>query len=88
MCPLNLMRVFECISQVKGSFDFRPIMQALDWELPFEVMCNASDYAGGRVLGQRKGNKPYAIYYASQTLDNAQMNMPQLRKNFWLLCSP
>ena len=37
-------------------------------------MCAASDYAVGAVLGQRKDNKPYAIYYASQTLDEAQIN--------------
>jgi len=49
-------------------------MQALDWGLPFEVMYNASDYAVGAVLGQRKDNKPYAIYSASRTLDETQIN--------------
>jgi len=48
-----------------------PVMQALDWELPFEVMCDASDCVVGTVLGQWKDNKPYAIYYASHTLDGA-----------------
>ena len=33
-----------------------PIIVAPDWELPFELMCNASDYAIGAVLGQRKVN--------------------------------
>ena len=47
-------------------------MQAPDWELPFEIMCDASDYAVGAVLGQRKGKKMHIIYYASQTLDEAQ----------------
>ena len=29
------------------------IMQPPDWNLPFEIMCDASDYAVGAVLGQR-----------------------------------
>ena len=37
-------------------------------------MCDASDYAVGVVLEQRKDKKPYVIYYASKTLNNAQMN--------------
>ena len=37
------------------------IMQALNSELPFEVMCDASDYVVRVVLGQRKNNKPHAI---------------------------
>ncbi|XP_073304112.1 uncharacterized protein [Primulina huaijiensis] len=41
-----------------------PILQPPDWSLPFELMCDASDYAIGAVLGQRKEGKPYAIYYA------------------------
>ena len=37
-------------------------------------MCDASDYAVGAVLGQRKEGKPFVIYYASRTLNNVQMN--------------
>jgi len=44
-------------------------------------MCNASDYAVGVILGQRKDNKPYAIYYVSQTLDDAQMNYATTEKD-------
>lgn len=40
-----------------------PIVQPPDWNLPFEVMCDASDYAVGAVLGQRKDRKLSAIYY-------------------------
>jgi hypothetical protein len=43
-------------------------------------MCDASDYAIGAVLGQRKDKKLHAIYYASRTLDPAQMNYATTEK--------
>ncbi|XP_021765436.1 uncharacterized protein LOC110729952 [Chenopodium quinoa] len=46
-----------------------PIIQPPNWELPFELMCDASDFAVGSVLGQRKDKKLHAIYYTSKTLD-------------------
>ncbi|XP_074321743.1 uncharacterized protein LOC141658889 [Silene latifolia] len=49
------------------------IIQPPDWEVPFEIMCDASDYAIGAVLDQRKDRALSAIYYASQTLDEAQV---------------
>ena len=55
-------------------------MQAPNWSLPFEIMCDASDYAVGAVLGQRKDKKPHVIYYASRTLNSAQMNCTTTKK--------
>jgi hypothetical protein len=57
-----------------------PIMQPPDWNLPFEIMCDASDYAVGAVLGQRKEGKVHAIYYASKTLNEAQVNYATMEK--------
>ena len=37
-------------------------------------MCDASDYAIGAVLRQRKDKKPCVIFYVSHTLNDAQMN--------------
>ena len=51
-----------------------PIVVTPDWNLPFELMCNESDFAVGAVLGQRKEKVFYAIYYASRTLNDAQLN--------------
>ena len=59
-----------------------PIVQPPDWNLPFEIMCDASDYAVCVVLGQRVGKKLNVIQYASKTLDNAQRNYATLKKNF------
>ena len=57
-----------------------PILQPPDWSIPFEIMCDASDYAVGAVLGQRKDNRAYAIYYASHTMDEAQLNYATTEK--------
>lgn len=43
-------------------------------------MCDASDFAVGAVLGQRKEGKPLVIYYASRTLNSAQMNCSTTEK--------
>jgi len=51
-----------------------PIIQPPEWNLSFEIMCDASDYAVGTVLGQRRDKKMHAIYYASKTLDGAEVN--------------
>jgi len=55
-------------------------MQAPDWSLPFELMCDASDFAVGAVLEQRKDKKPHVIYYASKTLNDAQLNYTTTEK--------
>ena len=49
-------------------------MRAPNWQLPFEVICDASDLAIGAVLGQREDGKPYVVHYASKTLNEAQRN--------------
>jgi hypothetical protein len=57
-----------------------PIIQPPNWSQPFEIMCDASDYAVGAVLGQRKEGKVHAIYYASKTLNGAQLNCATTEK--------
>ena len=59
-----------------------PIMRSPNWDLPFEIMCDASDYAIGAVLGQREYKKAFVIYYASKTLDSTQANYTTTEKEF------
>jgi hypothetical protein len=48
------------------------IIQPPDWCLPFEIMCDASDYVVRVVLGQTKDKNHHAIAYASKTLTGPQ----------------
>ncbi|GJS49629.1 reverse transcriptase domain-containing protein [Tanacetum coccineum] len=51
-----------------------PIMIKPDWSLPFEIMCDASDYAVGAVLGQSTDKHFKPIHYANKTMNKAQEN--------------
>ena len=64
----------QAFMQLKQSLLETPILQSPNWDLPFEIMCDSSDYAVGAVLGQRINKKPTAICYASKMLADAQLN--------------
>ncbi|CAN6716413.1 unnamed protein product [Malus baccata var. baccata] len=73
----------ECESafkQLKEKLTSALIIAPPDWSLHFELMCDASDYALGVVLGQRKDKQPHVIYYASRTLNDAQLNYSTTEK--------
>ena len=58
----------ECLkafNTLKKALVSAPIIQPPDWSLPFEKMCDASDFAVGAVLGQTKDKKHHAIAYTS-----------------------
>ncbi|GJV80400.1 putative nucleotidyltransferase, ribonuclease H, partial [Tanacetum coccineum] len=57
---------------LKEKLTTAPIIISPDWNEPFKLMCDASDFAVGAVLGQRIDGKFKLIYYASKTLNNAQ----------------
>ena len=73
----------ECqksFEELKFHLTTAPIVRAPNWQLPFEVMCDASDLAIGAVLGQREDGKPHVVYYASKTLNEAQRNYTTTEK--------
>ncbi|GKB56821.1 DNA-directed DNA polymerase [Tanacetum coccineum] len=72
---------------LKEKLTTTPIIISPDWNVPFELMCNASDFAVGAVLGQRIDEKFKPIYYASKTLNNAQEHYTTTKKNFLQLFS-
>ncbi|CAN6704204.1 unnamed protein product [Malus baccata var. baccata] len=70
----------KAFNHLKEMLTSAPIIVPPDWSLPFELMCDASDYALGAVLGQRKEKRPHVIYYASRTLNDAQLNYSTTEK--------
>ncbi|CAN6695194.1 unnamed protein product [Malus baccata var. baccata] len=70
----------QAFNHLKDLLTTTPIITPPDWSIPFELMCDASDYALGVVLGQRKNKQPHVIYYASRTLNDAQLNYSTTEK--------
>ncbi|GJV93272.1 reverse transcriptase domain-containing protein [Tanacetum coccineum] len=64
----------EAFESLKEKLTNTPIMVSLDWSQPFKLMCDASDFTIGAVLGQREGKHFRPIHFASKTLNNAQQN--------------
>ncbi|GKB44878.1 reverse transcriptase domain-containing protein, partial [Tanacetum coccineum] len=67
----------ECQSSfeiLKRKLNEAPILMSSDWDLPFKLMCDDSDFAVGAVLGQREDKYFRPIHYASKTLSDAQTN--------------
>ncbi|GKC07179.1 reverse transcriptase domain-containing protein [Tanacetum coccineum] len=73
----------DCINAfetLKKKLTEAPILVVPDWNLPFELMCDASDFAIGAVLGQRKTKHFQPIHYASKTLTEAQIHYTTTEK--------
>nr|GFC91716.1 reverse transcriptase domain-containing protein [Tanacetum cinerariifolium] len=54
-----------------------------NWDQPFELMCDASDYDVGAVLGQRVEKHFRPIHYASKTMNQAKMNYTTTEKEMF-----
>ncbi|GKB20645.1 reverse transcriptase domain-containing protein [Tanacetum coccineum] len=73
----------DCIhafETLKKKLTEAPILVVPDWNLPFELMCDASDFAIGAVLGQRRSKHFQPIHYASKTMTEAQIHYTTTEK--------
>ncbi|GJV76204.1 reverse transcriptase domain-containing protein [Tanacetum coccineum] len=73
----------ECIqafNTLKKKLTEAPILISPDWDLPFELMCDASDFAIGAVLGQRHEKHFKPIHYASKTMNEAESHYTTTEK--------
>ncbi|GJU03518.1 reverse transcriptase domain-containing protein [Tanacetum coccineum] len=78
--PIVHVECIEAFNILKKKLTEAPILVAPDWDLPFEIMCDASDYAVGAVLGQRKTKHFQPIHYASKTMTDAQAHYTTTEK--------
>nr|GFB98854.1 reverse transcriptase domain-containing protein [Tanacetum cinerariifolium] len=94
----NTLFIFfeDCIKAfqtLKKKLTEAPILIAPNWDLPFELMCDASDFAICAVLGQRHEKHFRHIHYASKTMTDVEYNYTMIEKemlaivyafeNFW-----
>nr|GFA73791.1 reverse transcriptase domain-containing protein [Tanacetum cinerariifolium] len=65
---------------LKDKLTEAPILIAPNWDQPFEIMCDASDFAVGAVLGQRIEKHFRPIHYVSKTMNQAEANYTTTEK--------
>ncbi|GJT87191.1 reverse transcriptase domain-containing protein [Tanacetum coccineum] len=70
----------DAFQTLKKKLTEAPILVVPDWNLPFELMCDASDFAIGAVLGQRRSKHFQPIHYASKTMTEAQIHYTTTEK--------
>nr|GEZ05581.1 DNA-directed DNA polymerase [Tanacetum cinerariifolium] len=73
-------QTMEAFRTLKDKLTEAPIIIAPNWDQPFELMCDASDYAVDAVLGQRIEKHFQLIYYASKTMNQAKTNYTTTEK--------
>ena len=62
-----------------------PIMAKPNWNKEFKIMCDASDYAMGAVLGQKADKMFRVIYYSRKTFNEARENYSTTEKEMLAL---
>ncbi|GKD72155.1 reverse transcriptase domain-containing protein [Tanacetum coccineum] len=81
-------KCIEAFQTLKKKLTEAPILVAPDWDLPFELMCDASDFTIGAVLGQRKTKHFQPIHYASKTMTDAQAHYTTTEKELLAVVTP
>nr|GEU61293.1 reverse transcriptase domain-containing protein [Tanacetum cinerariifolium] len=70
----------EAFQTLKRKLTQAPILISRDWDMPFELMCDASDFAIGAILGQCQDKHFRPIHYASKTMTKAESNYTTMEK--------
>nr|GEV23617.1 reverse transcriptase domain-containing protein [Tanacetum cinerariifolium] len=73
----------ECVDAfqtLKKKLTEAPILIAPDWDMPFELICDASDFAIEAVLGQCQDKHFMPIHYARKTMTEAESNYTATKK--------
>nr|GFA18104.1 reverse transcriptase domain-containing protein [Tanacetum cinerariifolium] len=75
----------KAFQTLKKKLTKAPILIVPNWDLPFELMYDATDFAIGAVLGQRHEKHFKPIYYASKTMNDAESNYTTTEKEMLAL---
>ncbi|GJW78434.1 reverse transcriptase domain-containing protein [Tanacetum coccineum] len=78
--PTTVKECIKAFQTLKKNLTEAPILIAPNWDLPFELMCDASDFAIGAVLGKQKEKHFWPIHYASKTMTEAQAHYTTTEK--------
>nr|GFA10794.1 reverse transcriptase domain-containing protein [Tanacetum cinerariifolium] len=78
--PIFSENCIKAFQMLKKKLTKAPILIAPNWDLPFELMCDASDFAICAVLGQRHEKHFRPIHYASKTMTDAESNYTTTEK--------
>nr|GEY82535.1 reverse transcriptase domain-containing protein [Tanacetum cinerariifolium] len=78
--PTTVKECVEAFQTLKRKLTEASILIASDWDLPFELMCDASDFTIGAVLGQCQEKHFRPIHYASKTMTEAKSNYTTTEK--------
>nr|GFA57407.1 reverse transcriptase domain-containing protein [Tanacetum cinerariifolium] len=70
----------EAFQTLKRKLTEAPILIVPDWDMPFELMCDVSDFAIGAVLGQRQDKHFRPIHYVGKTMTEAESNYTTTKK--------
>ena len=75
----------EAFEELKSRLILAPIMTMSDWNESFEIMCDASVFPIGAILGQRHNKVFKDIYYVNQTLNESQENYTTMEKEMLVM---
>nr|GEY40083.1 reverse transcriptase domain-containing protein [Tanacetum cinerariifolium] len=76
----SFLECIEAFDTLKKKLTEALILVIPDWNLPFELICDASDFAIGAVLGKRKTKHFQPIHYASKMMTEAQIHYTMTEK--------
>nr|GFB05067.1 reverse transcriptase domain-containing protein [Tanacetum cinerariifolium] len=76
----TLHKDLKAFRTLKDKLTEAPILIGPNWDQPFELICDASDYVVGAVLGQRIEKHFRPIHYASKTMNQAEVNYTTTEK--------
>ncbi|GKA20637.1 reverse transcriptase domain-containing protein [Tanacetum coccineum] len=75
-------KAFEIL---KEKLTCAPVIVSPNWNLPFELMCDASDFVVRAVLGQKDGKNFHPVYFANKTLNPAQQKYTVTEKELMVV---